>query len=407
MNNKFITDIPYHKRFFDLYAKDKLDIFQVYRLLKHDAASKDLIHKFLEVNKRINTYVTDASTSVNPPTGGLIPDDVNITNYVLKEKEALFKTLKVKQSTIGDIISKYETKDHMKQPNTFQLMTYNVYENGCKLKSSSVAINENDPKIVCIQEDTHTDPVNYNILLKGGKNNEKVGVYYKTDFDYDTTQHKTIVDDRDYIMQFKNSTQGALPVRTGILFKYKNLLIANVHLEGGRYSDQELVKRIISDDKPPKKSEQFDDILKKKLVLLNKVIDEGANIIVGDFNSVYASNDALKTQFLQGQYDYFKNFIFKDSYKPAFDNKIKDWNLAAFQLLISKGYTYSIPSNENSAVTSGLGKTIVDFIWYKKDDARFTLTNTNIIPIMHIPFNSGACHGSDHNPVITTITINP
>ena len=296
----------------------------------------------------------------------------------------------------------------MSLPNTFQLMTYNVFENGCNMMTSSDAININSPNIVCIQEDTHINPVKYTPLLKGGGNHEKVGVYYKNDFNYDITQHKNpvSVNDAGHKMQFQKSIGDALPIRTGILFHYKNLLIANVHLEGGRYSDQELVRRIVSDDKQ-QNSVEFDDIINKKLALLNNVIDANADIIVGDFNSVYGSFEPLKTQFLQGQYQYFKDLLFKGNHKPAFDEKIKTWNLAAFELLISKDYIYSIPSNEDSAITSGLGGSIVDFIWYKKNDARFTLTDTKIISTLYTPFNSKACHGSDHNPVMTTITIIP
>jgi len=265
-----------------------------------------------------------------------------------------------------------------KTPKSFTLMTYNVYQNRgyshsakCKSKASNY-INDmhNKPTIICTQEEPAgglhlKDYKRLPICPSSPHTAETVAVYYKTDEPEPPELLKCVMSEE----------------RHAIIFKYMNIKIANLHLAGGKYTDKELAK-------------DFENELKKKMDLLNSVIKNSPDIIIGDFNSVYSSSQPRLKEFLTKQNKYFKELNqFSDT------DKIEQWNLEPYKKLQLSNYNYATPENENNTVTSASGMTIVDTIWYKSPS---TCKNTKITDT----FNRD-CSPSDHNPVTTTVEIVP
>ena len=189
----------------------------------------------------------------------------------------------------------------------------------------------------------------------------------------------------------KISTQGAdisVADRHAILFSYKGVRIANLHLEGGRYSDQTLFT-------------QFDKLLAYKLELLHKVIAQHPDVVVGDFNSVYNSNPGKLAEYLTGQYNYFQSHVLHQTQLLSKDQRqmVDKWNSAPYELLCKAGYVYARPDNEATAITNGRGQSIIDTIWYNLQTVK--LSNAHIIPDViraGDDYSAGKCI-SDHNPV--------
>jgi len=257
-----------------------------------------------------------------------------------------------------------------------------------------------------------------------------------------------------------------------------------LHLVGGKYFDQ-LITVVDNVDK-------FDAMLKFKLELLTNIIygDTDDNytkpdIILGDFNSVIPSdiwfqgfNDSsgfdlediyanfgqdheLKMTeyygFLDSQYSYFAEIIFKDdphmldvikrliildktddssiisrsiisrihdifqkNLLPTlgveelipkiinFISKVNQLNIEPYKLLFGNGYKYAKP---NDGITNLSGNTIVDCIWYNPKKVTLTPNTCRIINIMDPGWESTRDEDfrsnciSDHNPVYAEFKI--
>nr|QDY52363.1 hypothetical protein 7_10 [Mimiviridae sp. ChoanoV1] len=254
--------------------------------------------------------------------------------------------------------------------NEFSIMTFNIYENNCDINKFNLS---EKPDIICTQEDSINNEFkkDYERLYNCGEGNEKVGVYYlKTLFDkpvYDKCVETT-------------TTLLGCKKRNAILFKYKNYKIANLHLEGGRFVSNNL------------NDSNIDNYLKYKIKLLNEVLKEKPDIILGDFNSVYSENITLLETFMKGQIEHHKHIDI---------DKIKKWNSEAFEILKKENYNYLIPNNESNLTTNSRGSSIIDTIWVNNKINGF---NTNIINLGLK--NDEKCFGgiSDHNPVYTKIS---
>jgi hypothetical protein len=179
--------------------------------------------------------------------------------------------------------------------------------------------------------------------------------------------------------------------RHGLIVDMNGIKIANLHLEGGRYSDQLIFKN-------------FNGILKYKLSLLHDIINEKPDVILGDFNSVYSSNIKQHKRFLKGQFDYFSKFVKKDKLTSVEKEKIYKLNNAPYELLVKNGYVYAKPDNESTTITNGRGNSIIDTIWYKPE--KVDVKGTHIINIMSPKdkFSEYKCI-SDHNPLFCEITL--
>ena len=289
----------------------------------------------------------------------------------------------------------------------FTLMTYNVFHGdrygegrpkGVALpedhvQSSNEYINnleDGKPDIICTQENDR-GKVKFNGYKfenkcpVGNNTSEDVGLYIKTENKPNVTFVKCI---EEY-------------ARHAIIFDYKNIKIANLHLAGGRHIDKKL-------------HNEYQIKYDEKMKLLQSVINENPDIILGDFNSVWSNNEGRKKKFLDGQINYLTNLIDHETNDVigvrddpdggmSAGEKITKWNIGPYELLKKEGYTYAVPDNETSVATNFRGNTIVDTIWYKGD--KVNLTNTTIKNTMVDAGHSGAFAPSDHNPITTTVTI--
>jgi len=288
------------------------------------------------------------------------------------------------------------------------LMTFNIFNYNCrnlKIKINEILISENfKPHLICTQEEhisqkhfvTNNDmtyiftgykSIRFKDFLNNNLNEpnlsyNKVGVHYLTDIsceEIETTEKETYEKYKD------------LGYRYGLIATYKNIRIANVHLEGGGYYDSLLNS----------KDFDFEEYLNHKLLMLIKIISLNPDIIVGDFNSVYSEDQEILNGYLEKQYEYFKKEVFKRELTNDEKKNIKDLNSAPYDTLKKFGYIYAIPENEGSLFTSHLGESIVDCIWYKKE--KVTMTICRIVDV----FKPNETCISDHNPVIATFKLIP
>lgn len=288
------------------------------------------------------------------------------------------------------IKNNFTKKNIIKHDNSrFSILSFNIFNRWCKNFNDSIPIINAD--ILCSQEDSGKKmytPIFGNTILPNMKNKscgsgttETVGVYEKipNSISFDNCINSAIV--------YKKSKFS----RYGIIFMYKNIKIANMHLEGGRYTDKILL-------------EDFEKILSFKLSLLEDIIKQNPDIILGDFNSVYSTNKKRLNSFLEDQYNYFENVVINDKLTKKDKSNIKKWNLAPFILLKKHGYTYAKPDNANTMITNGRGNSIIDFIFYRKDKIR--LEKSTIIDILNKEDNYAAYNCiSDHNPIYSMFRI--
>ena len=190
---------------------------------------------------------------------------------------------------------------------TLKLLTFNIFGKNCKQFTNFEAeLNSYKPDIICTQESiihsTNVKLVSYNSIDSSGHDAEIVGVFSNDE-------------SKNYITAMeKISTTGSsyrVADRHAILFNYKGVKIANLHLEGGRFSDKQLFNN-------------FANLLNYKLYLLKKVIAAKPDIILGDFNSVYSSNKDILNNYLNGQYSYFKDFVLQQQEDLTQDQKDKE-----------------------------------------------------------------------------------
>uniref|UniRef100_A0A6C0HMG1 Endonuclease/exonuclease/phosphatase domain-containing protein n=1 Tax=viral metagenome TaxID=1070528 RepID=A0A6C0HMG1_9ZZZZ len=278
--------------------------------------------------------------------------------------------------------------------NIFSILSFNIYGRGCNSFDSKLVdklLKDNNIDVLCTQEDFGKNiykPIsNYKILpvIKnkscGYKSSETVGVYEKipNSINFDNCINSNQVYKKNNINRFS------------IIFNYKNIKIANLHLEGGRYTDQILLT-------------DFETLLPIKLSLLEDIIKQEPDIILGDFNSVYCSNKSILNKFLEGQNSYFENVVKNDKLTKKDKSNIKQWNLEPFILLKKHGYTYAKPHNEATMITNGRGNSIIDFIFYKKN--KVNLESSNIINIMNKSdsYKDDKCI-SDHNPIFAKFNL--
>ena len=242
----------------------------------------------------------------------------------------------------------------------FALITYNVWSKNFTDKNmlnTDLILTQEEPKKM-----SYISNYKRNILGKGG---ERLGLYYKDDIKIE----KKII---------TNTEIEGCSSRCAMIFMYKSIKIANLHLEGGGICDKYLLKN-------------YDEILYYKLNLINKVLDEKPDIICGDFNSVYSKNNNLEEKFLLLQYKYFSKFSESDDLKK----KIFNWNKAPYKLLEKAKYIYAEPINEFGNVTSYKGNSIVDCVWYNNN--KLQLNKCEIINFSN--------NKSDHNPVRVNFSI--
>ena len=325
------------------------------------------------------------TTKIKPETKLINKSNINTNKVIIIEGISNFSSILINNKFN---LTKEEYNSYtfdIEKENEFSIMTFNVFYNNCdKLQEIDEKIKYPKPTLICTQEANLEDDYkfpNYTFIGNSGDDDSReiVAAYKLNNLDN--------IDNIDKITTELNHNFK----RYGILFDYKNIKIANLHLAGGRGYDQFLFKS----------KDLFTKILNFKLELLKKIIEKKPDIILGDFNSVLPMKDQESEDlYLQSQYEYFKKKLQRELNEEEI-KKIKDINNIPYERLISSGYTYAKPEN-NNLFTNILGKTIVDCIWYKKE--KLKLLSCNIIDILDNYTDKKDCI-SDHNPVIADFEI--
>jgi len=165
----------------------------------------------------------------------------------------------------------------------------------------------------------------------------------------------------------------------------------------GRFADTATFKTLPVNFKADLSS-NFNIMLNYKKELLTKIINEHhPDIIIGDFNTFWATDTTIKNKFIDTAVEYLKTI------NAGISNELVTYYNDEIINLISDKYVYMKPINEN-AVTNLNGKSIIDMIWYKKD-GKVISNNSSVIIEVSAAGGKNKTHGftqyhiSDHNPV--------
>ena len=277
---------------------------------------------------------------------------------------------------------KKEEAAAQEQPQELKIATINIFSGQC---NNFNKINEylDNSDILFTQETGYNQKIkDYEYFDGFGNPTERVGCYIK--------KNNKSIDKKSVHKKIEIESDLVTP-RFGIIYNIQDVKIANLHLAGGRFDDIEVLKN-------------FEEINNFKIKLLNEIINEKPDIILGDFNSVYSIDEKQNQKFLESQYNWFKSLKEGNELTHIDKENINSWNSLPFKTLEENKYVYAKPKNENM-YTNGRGQTIIDFIWYnpitidivKEAEIKDMLNNKND------NYNNNNCI-SDHNPVICTIS---
>lgn len=327
-----------------------------------------------------------------------------------------------------DIIYSLIKENFSLESNNLTLLTYNIFEGHCTNFHNNIST-PNLPDFILTQEtmgavtqrkDIKINQTDFKLFDVAGSSYEMVGIFTTDNTKISVSPKKITIPTKKF---------GAN--RHTIIFDYKNIKIANLHLEGGRFSDKYILHSNMVNGQFP-----FDEILAFKLQLLSAILptppdeDEKPSIIAGDFNSVMPNDMSVlesyipteieptegKYDFLNSQFSYFQGL--KGEVLSREDKiKIIKLNLDPFKFLLDNGYVYANPSNVINTdgtpnITNGRGSTIIDCFWYVPSKVK--PLHTQIINIMKISSGASAAEQnnferfkciSDHNPVYSQFEI--
>jgi hypothetical protein len=271
---------------------------------------------------------------------------------------------------------------HIQRQAYMSIMSFNVFSNKCNNQPLSSANIPEYVDIICTQEDPPRGQfsgfIGFRKLDKCGGGYSQVGVYYRDTIDDD--KRPRIVDCIETSSQLPGTDS-----RYAIIFTYMGYTIANLHLEGGRFVDQKM-----SDDPPKYRT------YKEQLLQVITTYRKSPDIILGDFNSVYADDYATNNAMAKQRQYLDRLGVHQDD--------ILLWNKRPYDILSELGYVYSKPHNSENNFTNYRGESIVDAIWIK---ANIRISNSAIITVSALPdnqrFDERNCDISDHKPVVTTL----
>ena len=279
----------------------------------------------------------------------------------------------------------------------FSIMTFNVNEHKCESLFSAMKYIENSAcHVVCTQEDTvPKKSTMYNCLQKCGLSETDESHSYEVEAIYYLREEDTHIQGTVQCVEAVPSTtikgiQNYRPAkRTALIFSHRGLKIANVHLDGGLIVNTLLFS-------------QSEEIIKAlmffKLELVLKVIETTQpDIILGDFNSVFITNNKAKKLFLDSENEKVNKKRQEKGLNLLDLNIIKQWNCELEDLLAANEYVYAEPSNANEF------KYIVDGIWYRSEKVAFIETFIDQIIWKSDRQIPDPCAFSDHDPVLARV----
>lgn len=272
-----------------------------------------------------------------------------------------------------------------------KILSFNIFSNNGDLKLFNQFLDKYKPDIICTQEDDfqkNTFGKEYLLAIKHGSYCNGVGVYYNINT-ISIDEFKNIEK-----LSINNKYLKNISKRNSIIFSIRNIKIATLHLEGGRYVD----KSILYD--------KDNDYLNYKLLLLKNIINYKPNIICGDFNSIWSNNINQLNNFMTSQIKYFKKIYKKKNLSEFELNQINLWNYEPYLILKTLNYNYIEFKNEINNFTNSRGKTIVDTFWYNNKKKKIIKSiNSEIINIGEIDKNKLFGNISDHKPILLTINL--
>ena len=267
--------------------------------------------------------------------------------------------------------------------NSISLTTINI-ENGNRnpklIKEKSDLIMKYEPDIILIQEsnlksinlDNKYDLVKY---PSDKKNYEKMDIFLKKDSYWNLESFSYIISELGYVKRISK----IISVKNKITNKILN--IANVHLIGGRFEENDKIGKMLIGN--------IKTIRNRKNEILEKLVGQhNVNIIAGDFNSdlnCYLNNGTIQEHHLK--------FMKKISPKKEL-NIYQEWNNAPYTFLHNNNFLLST-NNENTVTNTSLYNTHPDCIWYKKQ--------LQIIDYKLIDFLTNDL--SDHNGIYVKLNI--
>ncbi len=187
--------------------------------------------------------------------------------------------------------------------------------------------------------------------------------------------------------------------RRGLCMKENNIniTVSCFHLSGGRNVDLKIKNYI--------KAGQWDEI--EKLAKLRdegiyKAIDEGNDIIVGDFNMVFQEY-AGHTKYVSKILDYILGGVEANLKKYT-----QKWSGKLHEYFVDHQYEM-IPLNSETGklnedkITNARGDSIVDYVWVKKDllktyDITATILDSENYKL-YVPSRNSTNYASDHYPI--------
>lgn len=197
--------------------------------------------------------------------------------------------------------------------------------------------------------------------------------------------------------------------RNSVVFTDPNtkLRIAGVHLHGGRFVDRIVPMFMQSKDN---KSQKLNLLIQYKQALIHQVIAQGADIVVGDFNSFLGQTPEETAEFENG----YVNYLMSKSHDKTQELRqqvvefTKAFNHSVFEILKRHNYQYISPRfvNDEHKFTSVLGKTVVDMAWVKQgvlDRFEVRVDVLNIEDVFAIGLQNKNARASDHYPILLTV----
>ena len=340
---------------------------------------------------------------------------LNILKPIFYENDRLKESYKIviDEKEINFILEQEKEQETEKKlesetpDNIIKIVTFNVYNDMAKNDSDVESTFIKDlnrllkPSVIFLQEvnDIKRFGTYQNMDTFGKSNQECVG--YLTDYEIEMESKITSKYSANVITKRRSRqtmVSGINDIRNGFICEIKDIKIANLHLAGGKIIDTYIIKAIRNDDNNIKKT-----LLAYKIDLLNKILENSPDIIVGVFNI------DLET------YDNYKNTVYtnleiiltgRELDKVLIDNLNND----VITILEQKGYKYARPENyyQNGNKYTSLDKNIVtDGMWYNP---------TTIEPYGDKPFkifnhvnikkdDTGTYFISDHYPVFGSFKI--
>lgn len=333
----------------------------------------------------------------------------NIPVIILSNVQSQLQTIKNSKSSSKSKLKKLNksksiSKSKLKTPinNKVTLATFNIFNQQNAIYNRQ--LNGNNIDLLFTQEDSiksylvNTKFIPVKQCMTGYRGGESVKVFQSTNIKDKLTY--------DCVNSIPTTSHGGASPRNAVIVDYKGIKFAGLHLEGGRYVDKELYNN-------------FTNLLEYKLDLLQKVIDNDVDVIVGDFNSVYSVlkqdiPDTITTDisgfnqdlqnYLKGQYTYYSSIGFTNK------KQINEWNLKPYKLLLDNGYEFlemNVNPDNYPLTTNARGFSVIDTIWYKPGKVSPAYKATIISQFENnedwnnFQFNNY----SDHNPVIATFNI--